>query len=131
MPALPWKPFVAPEKDREYTALVSFLPLNKFGALPKFMRYAFQTQRQLAGRLRGAGRVLHDANIAGKESWTLSVWEGAEALRRFVHRTPHDDVMKDLLADMGETKFVRWKASGSSVQPDWDAAKERVRERRS
>ncbi len=48
MPALPWKPFVAPEKDREYTALVSFLPLNKFGALPKFMRYAFQTQRQLA-----------------------------------------------------------------------------------
>jgi len=58
-----------------------------------------------------------DANIAGKEFWTLSVWEDAEALRRFVHRSPHDEVMRDLLPDMGQTEFVRWKASGSSIPP--------------
>jgi hypothetical protein len=71
-----------------------------------------------------------DANILGKEFWTLSVWEDAEALRSFVHRAPHEKIMKDQLPDMRQTEFVRWKAKGSSVPPDWGAAKERVRERR-
>jgi uncharacterized protein DUF3291 len=128
MPALPWKSFASPESDREYTAMVSFLPLNKFRALPKFIRYTFQIQRQLAGSEGLIGYSLY-ANVAGKEYWTLSVWEDAEALRRFVHRTPHGEIMRDLLPDMGQTKFVRWKAKGSSVPPDWGAAKERVRER--
>ncbi len=129
MPALPWKSFVTPESDREYTALVSFLPLNKFGALPKFMRYTFQTQRQLAASEGLIGYSM-DANILGKKFWTLSVWEDAEALRSFVRRAPHEKIMKDLLPDMRQTEFVRWKAKGSSVPPDWGAAKERVRERR-
>jgi heme-degrading monooxygenase HmoA len=128
MPALPWKSFATPEKDREYTAMVSYLPLNKFRALPKFMRYTFQVQHQLAASEGLVGYSM-DANILAKEFWTLSVWEDAEALRRFVHRDPHDEVMRDLLADMGRTEFVRWKASGSSVPPDWGAAKERVLER--
>lgn len=127
MPALPWKSFASPASDREYTAIVSYLPLNKFRALPKFIRYARQIQRQLAASEGLIGYSM-DANIAGKQFWTLSVWEDAEALRRFVHRTPHDEVMRDLLADMGQTEFVRWKASGSSIPPDWGAAKERIRE---
>lgn len=128
MPALPWKSFASPESDREYTALVSYLPLNKFRALPKFMRYTRQIQRQLAASEGLVGYSM-DANVVGKEFWTLSVWEDAEALRRFVRHTPHDKVMKDLLPDMGQTEFVRWKAKGSSVPLDWGAAKERIRER--
>lgn len=128
MPALPWKYFASPESDREYTAIVSYLPLNKFRALPKFIRYTRQIQRQLAGS-KGLIGYSMDANIAGQEFWTLSVWEDAETLRRFVHRTPHDEVMRALLPDMGQTEFVRWKASGSSIPPDWGAAKKRVRER--
>ena len=48
MPALPWKSFAPAERDREYTAMVSYLPVNKFRALPKFFRYTRQIQRQLA-----------------------------------------------------------------------------------
>ena len=128
MPALPWKSFAAPKSDREYTAMVSYLPLNKFRALPKFLRYTRQIQRQLAASEGLVGYSM-DAKVFGKEFWTLSVWEDAQALRRFVHRTPHDEVMRDLLADMGKTEFVQWKASGSSLPLDWGAAKERVRER--
>jgi heme-degrading monooxygenase HmoA len=128
MPALPWKSFASPESDREYTTLVSYLPLNKFRALPKFIRYTRQIQRQLAGSEGLIGYSM-DANIVGKEFWTLSVWKDAEALRQFVRRTPHDEIMRDLLADMGQMEFVRWKASGSSIPPDWGAAKERVRAR--
>lgn len=46
-----------------------------------------------------------DANVVGKEFWT-SVWEDAQALRR-VHRTPHDEIMGDLLPEMGQTEFVQ------------------------
>ena len=128
MPALPWKSFTSHESDREYTALVSYLPLNKFRALPRFLRYTRQIQRQLTASEGLVGYSM-DANVAGKEFWTLSVWEDAQALRSFVHRTPHDEVMRDLLVDMGQTEFVRWQAKGSSVPPNWVAAKERVRER--
>jgi hypothetical protein len=128
MPALPWKSFVSPESDKEYTAMVTFLPLNKFRAIPKFMRYTRQIQRQLAGSEGLIGYSM-DANVVGKQFWTLSVWEDPQALRRFVHRTPHDEVMRDLLPEMGQTEFVQWKAKGSSVPPDWGAAKERVRAR--
>jgi heme-degrading monooxygenase HmoA len=123
MPALPWNSFASPESDREYTAMVSYLPLNKFRALPKFMLYTRQIQRPLA-ESEGLIGYSMDANVVGKEFWTLSVWEDAEALRRFVHRTPHDEIMRD----MGRTEFVRWKSKGSSVPPDWGAAKDRVRE---
>ena len=108
--------------------MVSYLPLNKFRALPKFMRYTRQIQRQLADSERLVGYSM-DASIVGKEFWTLSVWEDAEALRSFVHHTPHDKVMIDLLPDMGQTEFVQWKARGTTIPPDWRAAKERVRER--
>jgi hypothetical protein len=128
VPALPWKSFASPESDREYTALVSYLPLNKFRALPKFIRYTRQIQHQLADS-KGLVGYSMDANLVDKEFWTLSVWEDAEALRRFVQQTPHDKVMEDLLPDMGQTAFVRWKAEGSSVPPDWITAKERIRER--
>jgi quinol monooxygenase YgiN len=128
MPALPWKSFASPESDREYTALVSYLPLNKFRAVPKFLRYTRQIQRQLAASEGLVGYSM-DANVVGKEFWTLSVWEDAEALRRFVQNTPHDKVMEDLLPDMAQTEFVRWEAKGSSVPPDWGAAKERIRGR--
>ena len=57
------------------------------------------------------------------------MWRDAEALRQFVQHTPHDKVMKGLLPDMRQTEFVRWKAKGSTVPLDWDAAKERIRER--
>ena len=128
MPALPWKSFAAPKSDSEYTAMVTYLPLIRFRALPKFMRYPRQIQRQLAGSEGLIGYSM-DANVVGKEFWTLSVWEDAQALRRFVHRRPHEEVMKELLSDMGQTEFVRWKQSGSPIPPDWGAAKKRVRER--
>lgn len=128
MPALPWKSFAAPESDRGYTALLSYLPLNKWRAIPKFMRYTFQIQRQRADFEGLIGYSL-DANVPSREFWTLSVWEDDESLRRFVQRTPHNRVMTDLLADMGQTEFFPFNVDGSSIPPDWEGTKRRMRER--
>ena len=128
MPALPWKSFAAPETGREYHAMLSYLPLNKWRAMPKFLRYTRQIQRQLANSEGLIGYSL-DANVLGRTFWTLSVWEDEESLWRFVPRTPHGRVMTDLLPDMGRTKFFHWKVDGSSVPPAWEEAKRRMRER--
>ncbi len=48
MPALPWKSFATPESGREYAALLSYLPLSTFGALPRFFRFVIGIRRQLA-----------------------------------------------------------------------------------
>ena len=128
MPALPWKSFGLPEGDGEYRAMLSYLPLNKWRALPKFMRYTYQIRRQLADSEGLIGYSL-DANVPGREFWTLSVWQDEESLRRFVQRTPHSRVMMDLLSDMGRTEFFHWDVDGSSIPPNWEEAKRRMRER--
>jgi len=128
MPTLPWKSYAAPESDGEYTALLTYLPLNKWRAIPKFMRYTYQIQRQLADSEGLIGYSL-DANLPSRKFWTLSVWEDEESLRRFVQRTPHGRVMMDLLPDMGQTSFLPFKVDGSSIPLDWESTKRRMRER--
>ena len=128
MPALPWKSSATPENDREYTALLTYLPLSKWRAIPKFVRYTSQIRRQLAGSEGLIGYAL-DANVLNRDFWTLSVWENEESLRRFVQRNPHGRVMTDLLPDMGQTEFLPFKVNGSSIPPDWKDTKRRMRER--
>jgi hypothetical protein len=128
MPAVPWKSFAAPESDREYTAMLTYLPLNKWRAIPKFMRYTSQIRRQLADSEGLIGYAL-DANVLKRDFWTLSVWEDEESLKRFVQRNPHSRVMTDLLRDMGQTEFLPFKVDGSSIPPDWEGTKRRMRER--
>ena len=128
MPALPWKSFATPEYDREYPALLSHLPLKTFGAMPKFFRFMFAIQRQLAESEGLIGYSL-DAHPLAKEFWTLSVWEDRDSLWRFVHRLPHSRAMKDLIPHMGETGFFHFEVRGSAVPPDWQETKRRMRER--
>jgi hypothetical protein len=108
VPALPWKSFNVPESDGEYPALLSHLPLNTFRALPKFMRYTLQIRRQLA-RSEGLIGYSLDANVPGKEFWTLSVWRDRESLWRFVQRMPHSRAMTDLVPHMRQTEFFHFK----------------------
>jgi heme-degrading monooxygenase HmoA len=128
VPALPWRSFAAPESGREYVALLSYLPLNKFRAIPKFMKYTFQIRRQLAHSEGLIGYSL-DPNVPSRKFWTLSVWEDEESLRRFVQQRPHSSVMTDLIPDMGQTEFLRFEVDGSSVPPNWEEARQRMQER--
>lgn len=127
MPSLPWKSFATPEGDREYLALLSYLPLATFRAMPKFFRYTAQIRRQLEGAEGLVGYSL-EANVLNREFWTLSVWRDEEALMGFVWRNPHDRIMEDLRPHMGPTGFIRWPVSGASIPPDWEEAKRRMRE---
>jgi nitrite reductase/ring-hydroxylating ferredoxin subunit len=128
VPALPWTSFTEAQGDKEYHALLSRLPLATYRAMPKFFRFVFGIRRQLAESEGLIGYSL-DAHPLAKEFWTLSVWEDRDSLWRFVRRMPHSRAMTDLLPHMGQTEFFHFEDNGTSVPPDWQETKRRMRER--
>jgi nitrite reductase/ring-hydroxylating ferredoxin subunit len=128
LPALPWTSFTEAEVDKEYAALLSRLPLATFRAMPKFFRFVFGIRRQLAESEGLIGYSL-DAHPLAKEFWTLSVWEDKDSLWRFVQKMPHSKAMQNLLPHMKQTEFFHFEVKGSSVPPDWQETRRRMRER--
>jgi hypothetical protein len=122
---VPWLALRPVEKDREYLALLSFLPVNRYSRIPLFMRSTFQIQRQLKGTAGVIGYSLR-AEIFSRRFWTLSVWEDSAPLMDFVARVPHSESMKAMAPFMGKAKFTQWKILGSAVPLRWDEAVARM-----
>ena len=120
----PWKSLAPVEQGREYLALLSYLPLNKYRKIPLFLQFTFQIQRQLRESSGAIGYSMR-AKPLSREFWTLSVWEDARSLMDFVAKVPHGEVMKALSAHMGPTKFTQWKILGTGIPPKWDDAARR------
>ena len=93
MAALPWRSLKTPESNKEYLALLSFLPLKHYRMIPKFMWLTFQTQRQLHKSDGLIGYSL-DAQPLHRKFWTLSVWEDPKSLMDFVRQVPHAKIMQ-------------------------------------
>ncbi len=125
MPDLPWTSFADRDAEREYVALLSYLPLRRLSSTPAFFRDVQRIRGQLA---RSDGLVGYSlrARPLRKEYWTLSVWESERALLAFVKEQPHGGVMSSLRARMGPTRFVRWRLSGAETLPGWDEAMSRA-----
>jgi quinol monooxygenase YgiN len=121
MPASPWRTFGSPEPERDYVALLSYLPLKSFWRIPHFFLYTAQVTKQLAS----AEGVLGYSVLArplSKQFWTLSAWKDNAALRTFVQYPPHVRIMNALAPHMGETKFVRWMVKGFQMPLSWEDA---------
>ncbi len=110
----PWITFASADAHREYLALLSYLPLNKYSAVPGFFRFSFQIQKQLRSTPGIIGYALR-ARILTRNFWTLSVWQDQGALMKFVAKIPHGEAMKTMTPHMGPTKFTQWKVAGSSL----------------
>ncbi len=122
---LPWRSIAAVDKGREYLALLSYLPLNKYRKIPRFFQFSFQVHRQLLESPGAMGYSMR-AKLLSRQFWTLSVWEDGRSLMNFVAKVPHGEVMKALSAHMGPTKFSQWKILGSAIPPKWDEATRRM-----
>ena len=124
MPTLPWISSGRADPERQYVALLSYLPLKRALRIPWFLLYTVRIIGQLR-RSRGLlGYSLH-AKLGAKSFWTLSVWEDEAALRSFVHAQPHARTMAALAQHMGGTRFVRWTLKGSELPVSWEDALKR------
>ncbi len=125
MAEIPWKSFAKVSPDREYLVLITYLPLNRFWVLPRFLAYTRSIQIQL-NQSRGLIGYALKAAVLRLRFWALSVWEDENSLMEFVRNQPHGQVMGALTPHMGETKFVRWNIAGSAVPPTWHEAISRL-----
>jgi hypothetical protein len=114
----PWIKFAVPDSNREYFALLSYLPLNKYSAISKFLYFTFQIQRQLRGTPGIIGYSLR-AKLLSRNFWTLSAWTDEKTLMEFVVRIPHGQAIKAMLPHMGRTNFTKWRVSGSVLPLRW------------
>jgi hypothetical protein len=121
---MPWKAIGDVDTNREYVALLSYLPLRKYSKVPAFLRYTLQIQRQMSKTPGAIGYSLR-AKVLSRRFWTLSVWEDDRALMEFVRNAPHGEAMRSIAPHMDATKFTRWKVPGSAVPPTWDDAMKR------
>jgi hypothetical protein len=120
----PWIKFVVPDASREYFALLSYLPLNKYRAIPAFLKFTFQIQKQLSLTPGIIGYSLR-AKPLSRNFWTLSAWVNEQSLRDFVVKLPHGNAMKAMTTHMGPTSFTKWKVSGSALPLRWEEAMRR------
>ncbi len=119
-----WIKFATPDTSREYFALLSLLPLKKFRAIPTFLKYLFQIQKQLRATPGVIGYSLR-AKVLSRNFWTLSAWADEKALMDFVAKIPHEQAMKAMRPHMGQAEFTKWKVLGSALPLRWEEAMER------
>src|ERR1700751_3329476 len=84
MPVSPWRTFGSPEPERDYVALLSYLPLKSYWRIPIFFFYTAQVVKQLASADGVVGYSALARPLA-KQFWTLSAWNDDAAL----HASPH------------------------------------------
>ena len=121
----PWETIAAPDPNREYLALLSYLPLKSYRKTLDLTRRAGQVARQLANTSGLIGFTFR-AKILGHRFWTLSVWEGEDALMAFVGEDPHRGTMAALGPYMGGPTFTRWTVNGSEIPLAWRDAMRRA-----
>lgn len=124
---MPWTALAKVDADREYQALLSYLPLKTYAAVPRFFLFTFQIQKQLRGTPGVVGYALR-AKPMNRKFWTLSAWEDDKALMDFVRKLPHSEAMKKLAARMDRTAFTRWKTPGSALPLKWEEAMQRAQQ---
>jgi hypothetical protein len=122
---IPWKTVGAVEREREYLALLSYLPLNGYSKIPLFLRFSMEIQKQLRATPGVIGYSMR-AKLFSRRFWTMSIWESSAALMDFVAKVPHSDSMKTMTPFMGQTKFTQWKVAGAQIPLHWDEAIRRM-----
>ena len=125
MPALPWRAKAPVSSDQEYLAMATFLPLQSYRAMPRFLRLTTSVAGQLerTGGLVGYSLL---AQPARKSFWTLSAWIDRRALSAFVREMPHLGAMQQLRPHMGPTRFTAWTVLGCALPISWHEATERL-----
>jgi quinol monooxygenase YgiN len=121
MTETPWQSYSRGAPERDYVALLSYLPLNSAWSLPRLVVNSTRIQRQLRTSSGLIGYSLR-ARLAAKQFWTLSVWEDEATLQAFVAEPPHVAVMTAMAPYMGATRFVRWNVKGAELPLRWDDA---------
>ena len=130
MPESPWiSPYnIKPDFDKDYIAVVTYLPLTSYMYFPKFFKQVSKIQKQLQQTPGVIGFKLR-ADILIKKAYTMSVWEDAASLKNFITSGEHKKIMEETTTFLSEDrKFVTVFIKGAEFPPSWDWAMKMLKE---
>ena len=103
---------------------VTRLRIRSWRFMPRFVLHTLRTLQQVrgsAGFLGGA--LLPDRRLA---FWTLTVWDDAAAMKRYMTGGAHLTAMPLLLDWCDEASVAHW-TQATALPPDWSEADRRMR----
>ncbi|HXS06226.1 MAG TPA: hypothetical protein VN723_05495 [Rhizomicrobium sp.] len=121
-PPQPWKQRTSVDPQREYLAFTSCFYLKSFRRVPAFLATSFAIMKQ-ANAAPGAVGWSLGLNLFSLEFHTLSAWEDAPSLRRFIHAGPHGGALRLHKNDMRrKSTLVYFKVLGRELPLTWKDA---------
>ncbi len=108
--------------------MITFLPITGYLRFPEFFRDVRAVQDQLHKSYGLIGFKLR-ADILSKKTYTLSVWEDAASLKKFITSDAHRETMAKNPDYLGaDRKFVTTFLKGRDYPPTWQWAMKRLKE---
>jgi heme-degrading monooxygenase HmoA len=117
-PPLPWRSFAPIDPDRAYIVTTTQLPLRHHRHIPAVMAATMRIARELARSHGLVGYSLH-AQLVHKTFWTMSAWQTADDLQRFVRSDVHRAAIASIGPHMTRPRIQTTTARGAHLPPAW------------
>lgn len=129
MPTLPWTTPQPPPSDGTTVVMASRFEVRSLRDVPRFLLKSLAAWKQVRSAPGAFGASLI-ARPVKREFYTLSAWEGREALYAFARTEPHRAIMTDLKPTMRSSTFTFWDVPVGRLPITWDEAMRRIEEQR-
>jgi hypothetical protein len=121
-PPIPWKQRAVVDPEREYVAFTSRFFMKSLGRVPAFVAHSIRIMKQ-ANVAPGIVGWSLGSDLFKLEFHTLSVWEDADSLRRFVRDGDHRAALEQFEQDVRRKSiFVYYRVIGRDLPPTWKDA---------
>ena len=121
-PPIPWKPRAVVDPEREYVAFTSRFFMKSIRRVPAFVARSIRIMKQ-ANVAPGIIGWSLGSDLFKLEFHTLSVWEDADSLRRFVRDGDHQAAIEEFEQDVRRKSiFVYYKVMGRDLPVTWKDA---------
>lgn len=121
-PPKPWKQCASVEPEREYLAFTSRFFLKSLRHVPAFLASSVWIMNQANAAPGIIGWTL-GMDLLRLDFYTLSAWEDAESLRRFVHKGSHLSALQMFEKDLRRKSIlVYYKVLGHDLPLTWKDA---------
>ncbi|MFF3937072.1 DUF3291 domain-containing protein [Streptomyces phaeofaciens] len=127
MPTLRWTTVSTPAPGTEAFVMASRFEVRSLKDVPRFFLKSLAAWKQVSGAPGAYGASLI-AQPLKRTFWTLSAWEGKDALYRYARTEPHRSIMVGLRPTTKSSTFTFWQVPAADLPVDWADARRRLAE---
>jgi heme-degrading monooxygenase HmoA len=127
VPTLPWTIPNPATPDTQAFVMASRFEVRSAKDVPRFFLKSLSAWRQVRTAPGALGASLI-AQPLRRTFFTLSAWEGRDALYAFARTEPHRGIMNDLRPTMRDSTFTFWEVPVEELPLSWDTAKRHLAE---